>query len=39
MAQWSSMSRRSPRDPSWRELCAELGIKLVTPADVTEQLR
>jgi hypothetical protein len=30
---------RAPSDPSWRELCTELGILLVTPVDVSPLLR
>lgn len=32
------VAEREPRDPSWRELCSELGITLVTPTDLTELL-
>jgi hypothetical protein len=32
------VAEREPRDSSWRGLCSELGITLVTPADLTELL-
>jgi hypothetical protein len=28
------IAEREPRDTSWRDLCTDLGVELVTPADL-----